>query len=101
MHKSVFPVYGIEVVGLIIFCAFMALANVAGVGGGGVAIPLIMAFFGFDTKTAIAISSFTIFCCTTARFFLNINSKHPEKPTVTEIDYGMSTVMMPATLVGA
>jgi uncharacterized membrane protein YfcA len=90
-----------EIVGLIVFCLFMALANVAGVGGGGVAIPLIMAFFHFKTKEAIAISSFTILCCTTARFILNYSEKHPEKPNVTVIDYGMTTVMMPATLVGA
>ena len=68
VHKDVFPIFPIEIVGLIIFCMFMALANVAGVGGGGVAIPLIMAFFHFKTKKAIAISSFTILCCTTARF---------------------------------
>jgi uncharacterized membrane protein YfcA len=101
VHKDVFPIFPIEIVGLIIFCMFMALANVAGVGGGGVAIPLIMAFFHFKTKKAIAISSFTILCCTTARFILNFKEKHPEKPNVTVIDYGMTTVMMPATLVGA
>jgi uncharacterized membrane protein YfcA len=101
VHKDVFPIFPIEIVGLIIFCMFMALANVAGVGGGGVAIPLIMAFFHFKTKKAIAISSFTILCCTLARFLLNFKEKHPEKPNVTVIDYGMTTVMMPATLVGA
>lgn len=79
----------------------MALSNIAGVGGGGVAIPLIMGFFHFKTKPAIAISSFTIFCTTFARFLLNFKEKHPEKVNVCIIDYGLSTIMMPATLAGA
>ena len=79
----------------------MALSNIAGVGGGGVAIPLIMVFFHFKTKEAIAISSFTILTTTTARFLLNFKEKHPEKPNVCVIDYGLSTIMMPATLAGA
>ena len=79
----------------------MALSNIAGIGGGGVAIPLVMAFFVFKTKPAIAISSFSIFVCTTARFIFNFNDRHPEKPDVTVIDYGLTTIMMPTTLAGS
>jgi uncharacterized membrane protein YfcA len=46
----------------------MALCNVAGIGGGGIAQPLIMAFFYFPSKGAIAISSFTIVCSTLFRY---------------------------------
>ena len=38
---------------------------------------------------------------TLARFFFNYNERHPEKPNCTSIDYGMTNVMMPLTLVGA
>lgn len=38
---------------------------------------------------------------TLARFFFNFNERHPEKPNCTSIDYGMTNVMMPLTLVGA
>ena len=41
-HKGVFPMEAIEYGGLAAFACFMALANLAGVGGGGVAIPMIM-----------------------------------------------------------
>jgi len=38
----------------------MLLSNVAGIGGGGIAIPMVQIFFGFsDLKFAIAISSFS------------------------------------------
>lgn len=60
-----------------------------------------MVFFNFSMKPAIAISSFSIMCSTLARFFFNFNEKHPEKPACTSIDYGMTNVMMPLTMVGS
>ena len=46
-HKKVFPIEPLEYVGIFVFMVVMALSNIAGVGGGGVAIPIIMAFFSF------------------------------------------------------
>lgn len=83
------------------FAFIMALCNIAGIGGGGVAIPLIMAFFKFDTKEAVALSSFTILVCTLARFLYNIAERNPDKPDVVLIDYGLTIIMMPTTLAGS
>jgi hypothetical protein len=52
-------------------------------------------------KPAIAISSFSILITTLARFMFNFNERHPEKPDCTSIDYGMTNVMMPLTLIGS
>lgn len=90
-----------EIVGSFVFAFIMLLSNVGGIGGGGVAIPLVMVFFNFSMKPAIAISSFSIMCSTLARFFFNFNESHPEKPGCTSIDYGMTNVMMPLILVGS
>ncbi len=79
----------------------LALCNVGGVGGGGVANPLIMIFFHFKTKEAIAISSFTIFMSSVARFLYILNERNPKKKFVVLIDYGLASVMMPATLAGS
>ena len=92
---------GQEIVGSFVFALVMLLSNVGGIGGGGVAIPLVMVFFNFSMKPAIAISSFSILCATLARFFFNFNERHPEKPGNTSIDYGMTNVMMPLILVGS
>lgn len=100
-HKTVFPMLGLEYGGLAVFGLIMALSNVAGIGGGGVAIPLVMAFFTFTTKPAIAISSFSIFVCTIARWLFNFNERHPEKKDCIVIDYGLTTIMMPTTLAGS
>ena len=35
------------------------VANIAGLAGGGIVIPLCMAFFGMDTKNGIALSNFS------------------------------------------
>ena len=78
----------------------LALANVGGVGGGGLVIPIIMALFMFTTKEAIAISGFTILCGSVARFIMTINQVHPDKDA-TVIDYGIVIVMMPLVLCGS
>ncbi len=83
------------------FAVVMALSNIAGIGGGGVAIPIIMAMFVFTTKPAIAISSFSIFLTTLARFVMNFKERHPDKHNVVVIDYDLVTIMMPTTLAGA
>jgi uncharacterized membrane protein YfcA len=100
-HKDLFPMTGLEIAGTALFGVFMALSTVAGIGGGGVAIPMVMGLFNFSMKKAIAISSFSIMITTLARFFFNFNERHPEKPGCTSIDYGMTNVMMPLTLIGS
>ena len=60
LHKSIFPMYIEEFIGLIILPILLAFANVGGIGGGGLIIPITMALFRFSTKEAIALSGFTI-----------------------------------------
>ena len=79
----------------------MLVANVAGIGGGGIAIPMAIYFFELSFKKAIAVSSFSIMLTTLARFIFNFNEKHPEKPECPTIDYNIATVMMPLNLIGS
>ena len=101
IHKDVFPQEGLEIAGVFVFAFIMALCTVAGIGGGGIAISMLIAFFKFDTKPAVAISSFSILVCTTMRFFYNFNTKNPEKPWMNVLDYGLASIMMPTTLAGS
>ena len=96
-----FPLEPKEWVGTIVFASFMLLANVGGIGGGGVAIPLAMTFFNLSMKPAVAISSFSIMMSTLARFVFNFDEKHPEKEGMISIDYGLTIVMMPLNLIGS
>ena len=60
IHKPVFPANPIEWWRDFVFAIIMALCNIRGIGGGGIHIPMIMAFYKFPTKEAVAISSLTI-----------------------------------------
>lgn len=100
-HKKLFPMKPKEWVGTFVFSLIMLLSNIAGIGGGGIAVPLAMYFFNLSMKPAIAVSSFSIMFATLARFFFNFNEKHPEKANVVVIDYGMTNVMMPLTMLGS
>ena len=71
-----------------------------GIGGGGAVVPFTMMFFSFTTKEAIAISGFSIFICSLARYIYTINDKHPEKDAVI-IDYGLASIMLPAVMMGS
>lgn len=61
-----------EFAGIYVLAVIMGLGTMAGIGGGGIVIPLLMILFGFDTKSSIAISGFTIFLCSVVRFIVNI-----------------------------
>ena len=89
-----------EFLGFIILPCLMSLSTVAGIGGGGVVIPVIMVCYQFETKKAIAISGFSILTCSLTRYLYNLNQKHPEKDSVV-IDYGLASIMLPTVLMGS
>ena len=79
----------------------MALCVVAGIGGGGIAVALVIAFFKFSTKPAVAISSFSILVNAVMRYLYNWRTKHPSKNGMVLIDYSLATIMSPTTLAGS
>mmetsp|Transcript_39302 Transcript_39302/g.29020 ORF Transcript_39302/g.29020 Transcript_39302/m.29020 type:complete len:124 (-) Transcript_39302:1211-1582(-) len=83
------------VVGIVI-----ALSCMAGIGGGGIVVPLCMVFFSLETKEAVAISGFCILLCSILRFIYNFKTRHPEKDAVS-IDYAVASVMLPTVLIGS
>ena len=91
--------YAPEFVGLFLLSALVGLANVSGIGGGGITVPLVGLCWGFSTKKAIALSGATIFFGQIVRFIYQIKNKHPEKKA-THIDYGITIVMFPLVLTG-
>jgi hypothetical protein len=100
-HKHMFPMLAEEFVGSF-FCIFIVmLANAGGLGGGGVAIPVGIAFYKFDTREAIAMSNASVFISSLVRFFLILKRKHPLKPYGLVVDYDIATLMLPSIIVGA
>jgi uncharacterized membrane protein YfcA len=89
-----------EIVGLIVLSILMMLCTVAGIGGGGITVPLLEVFFTFEFKEATAISGISILICSIARYIYNFKQKHPEKNAVA-IDYGLAIVMLPTVMMGS
>ena len=72
-HKFAFPMLSIEFVGCFFAIFIVMIANSGGLGGGGVIIPVGIAFFNFDTRESIALSNVSVFISSVVRFFVVIN----------------------------
>ena len=101
-HKGAFPVVGWEILGCFVLPLMLGFANIGGIGGGGLIIPVLMALFGFGPQNAVALSNSTIFVAATIRYFMfSIHEKNPHDPQKTVIDYTLASVMMPIVLAGS
>jgi len=89
-----------EIIGIVVLSILMMLCTLAGIGGGGVVVPLLSVFFTFEFKEATAISGFSILVCSIARFIYNFKQMHPDKKAVA-IDYGLAIVMLPTVMMGS
>jgi uncharacterized membrane protein YfcA len=91
-----------EWIGLVMFFILLGLANIGGIGGGGLIIPICIAMFGTTTRQAIALSNSTIFFGSFTRFFFfSIFDKNPDDAGKTLIDYSITSVMLPMVLIGS
>ncbi len=85
---------------MIVLPALMAMASIGGITGGGLTVPLLITFWTFGMKEAIAISGFQSLAVAAVRYVYSRNSRHPEKNS-THIDYGLVIVMLPLVLIGS
>lgn len=100
-HKPIYPFLPSEVIGIVILPLLLGLANIGGIGGGGLIIPLAIGCWGFATTEAVSISNSTILFGSILRFVgFSIHQKHPSADK-TVIDYNLASIMMPAVLLGA
>ena len=67
-----FPLLEMEFWGMMSIGFGLFLANVGGVGGGGIVFPLSMIFLKFDTKNAIGLSNFSIWLSSFLRYIIFI-----------------------------
>jgi len=71
VHKDLFPQDSMEIIGLVTLSILMMLCTVAGIGGGGITIPILQVFFFFEFKEATAVSGISILICSLARYIYN------------------------------
>jgi uncharacterized membrane protein YfcA len=73
----------------------------AGVGGGGLYVPLLMFVLSFDTRVATALSQAMLFGGAFAAFVYNIQMSHPNRPDRPLINFELALLMAPALMGGA
>ena len=94
-----FPLSTYEIIGSVVFFLVIGIASAAGIGGGGITMPIIILFFGYSGISAVSMSNFNIFCAAVLRFIVNINQKHPEADKLS-VDYDSVLIILPLSLFG-
>lgn len=77
----------IEFIGSFILILMAFIGHVGGTAGGGVVIPVLMIFYGLDTKTSIAISNFTVVFAAFTRFIMEYKKVNLVRGYGTIINY--------------
>uniref|UniRef100_K3XAB2 Uncharacterized protein n=1 Tax=Globisporangium ultimum (strain ATCC 200006 / CBS 805.95 / DAOM BR144) TaxID=431595 RepID=K3XAB2_GLOUD len=90
-----------DVIATVIAFVATALGSGCGVGGGGLLVPGFIFVIGLSPKHAIPLSKATIFGNAMAIYFFNFYRKHPTKKNVSIINYAVSAIMEPTTLIGS
>lgn len=89
-----------DVISLVIWFVGSGLAVSAGVGGGGIFVPLGVILLRFAPKPATGLSQVSIFGATLAGLILNVRARHPkaDRPV---IDLDMALFLAPMQMAGA
>mmetsp|Transcript_46946 Transcript_46946/g.132402 ORF Transcript_46946/g.132402 Transcript_46946/m.132402 type:complete len:420 (-) Transcript_46946:262-1521(-) len=77
------------------------LSLAAGVGGGGLFVPLLMIVLSFDAVTASALSQAMLLGGALAAFAYNLSQSHPRVKARPLVDYELACLMGPALMSGA
>ena len=67
-HKSLNPINIIELVACLVTIVALFYSNCGGLGGGGIMIPVTLYLFGFDLKSAIALSNSSVAVASIIRY---------------------------------
>jgi len=89
-----------DAVGVVIWFSAAGLAISAGVGGGGIFVPLGVVLLRFAPKPSTALSHISIFGASLAGLILNIRARHP-KADRPMIDLDMALFLAPMQMAGA
>lgn len=100
-HKNLFPLYPLEIIGIVLYIIAAVLSGLAGMGGGSILVPILIIFFKFSTKEAINVGNIFIFFCGTIKFAVGMTTSHPNIPHRTIIDYNIVLIIIPSLLVGS
>jgi len=89
-----------EVICTILIVITAMLSAAAGMGGGGVYVPLLLLFLGFSTKEAVPLSQAMIVGGAVVNVLMFSGDRHPKYPSRPRIDYDVIMMMNPGLAAG-
>lgn len=87
--------------GSIILFFGLVLAASAGIGGGGITLPILIVIFGFDFKHSVVLSLCAVLGNIVSQFGLNFSARHPENLSRPLIYWEAVVILLPAQLAGS
>jgi uncharacterized membrane protein YfcA len=90
-----------DIAGVALIFACSVLASSAGLGGGGLNLPGLLLFFGFDYEEAVVLSLCTVLGNLLSQLFLNIGKSHPLSYTRPLIYWEIVLILYPAQVAGS
>mmetsp|Transcript_65612 Transcript_65612/g.125131 ORF Transcript_65612/g.125131 Transcript_65612/m.125131 type:complete len:531 (-) Transcript_65612:34-1626(-) len=101
LHKAAFPLLPTDVATLVTLFFVAAAAGAAGIGGGGLNVPLLMVLDDFTMKEAVPLSHVAVMGNAIAQVIFNVRARHPASPYRPLIHYEFAFLMLPAQLTGS
>lgn len=95
VHKDLFPLHYIDIILTFAVIIFSMLASIAGIGGGGILIPIFILIGNFETKYSLPLSVITIAGNSLGRMLLLIRKRNLENPNKYMIDYKSIFMIVP------
>lgn len=84
---------------ILVFVASL-LSAAAGLGGGGVFVPLLILFSGLAPSDAVPLSQVMILCGSLVNLSVFVRQRHPEHPDQAKIDYNCVALFQPMLVAG-
>ena len=99
VHKPLFPMAAIEILGCCLIFITSGLANASGAGGGALFVVYFMVIFGLNASDAVAIAQANVLSGCFAAFFIKLFHRHPTKDKPV-IDYDILLLTISPVLIG-
>jgi len=100
LHKQLFPMLPEDLILFIVMFLIAVCAGAAGIGGGGLNVPILMMINSFGIKEAVPLSHAAVMGNAFAQLLVNAPQRHPSAPHRPLIHYELAILALPAQLGG-
>lgn len=100
LHKALWPPDAHDMVGASFLFIASLMSGAVGIGGGGLAVPILVIAMGFHVKEAVPLSHVGVFGSVFAQNLINVPRRHPLTDARPLVDAEVALLLMPCMLLG-